>query len=156
MQIKNEYQIAWETRGRFGAVLGTGEGVFNGDMGVISEINEFTNTLTVEFDEHRFVEYEMNDLDQLELAYAVTIHKAQGSEYPAVVIPLLRGPRMLMNRNLLYTAVTRARSCVVLIGDPSVMKERIDNTSEARRYTTLALRLKECRDAAEGGEFCLK
>ena len=156
MQIKNNYQIAWETRGRFGAVLGTGEGVFNGDMGVISEINEFTNTLTVEFDEHRFVEYEMNDLDQLELAYAVTIHKAQGSEYPAVVIPLLRGPRMLMNRNLLYTAVTRARSCVVLIGDPSVMKEMIDNTSEARRYTTLALRLKECRDAAEGGEFCLK
>ena len=156
MQIKNNYQIAWETRGRFGAVLGTGEGVFNGDMGVISEINEFTNTLTVEFDEHRFVEYEMNDLDQLELAYAVTIHKAQGSEYPAVVIPLLRGPRMLMNRNLLYTAVTRARNCVVLIGDPSVMKEMIDNTSEARRYTTLALRLKECRDAAEGGEFCLK
>ena len=104
----------------------------------------------------RFVEYEMNDLDQLELAYAVTIHKAQGSEYPAVVIPLLRGPRMLMNRNLLYTAVTRARNCVVLIGDPSVMKEMIDNTSEARRYTTLALRLKECRDAAEGGEFCLK
>jgi exodeoxyribonuclease V alpha subunit len=156
MQIKNNYQIAWETRGRFGAMLGTGEGVFNGDMGVISEINEFTNTLTVEFDEHRFVEYEMNDLDQLELAYAVTIHKAQGSEYPAVVIPLLRGPRMLMNRNLLYTAVTRARNCVVLIGDPSVMKEMIDNTSEARRYTTLALRLKECRDAAEGGEFCLK
>ena len=86
-------------------------------MGVISEINEFTNTLTVEFDEHRFVEYEMNDLDQLELAYAVTIHKAQGSEYPAVVIPLLRGPRMLMNRNLLYTAVTRARSCVLRRSD---------------------------------------
>ena len=152
MQIKNNYQIAWEIRGRYGAVLGTGEGVFNGDMGVISEINEFSNTLTVEFDEHRFVEYEMNDLDQLELAYAVTIHKAQGSEYPAVVIPLLRGPRMLMNRNLLYTAVTRARQCVVLIGDPSVMKEMIDNTSEARRYTTLALRLKECRAAAGGGD----
>ena len=123
---------------------------------IIRQISRFSETVTVEFDEHRYVEYEFSDLDQLELAYAVTIHKAQGSEYPAVVIPLLRGPRMLMNRNLLYTAVTRARNCVVLIGDPSVMKEMIDNTSEARRYTTLALRLKECRDAAEGGEFCLK
>lgn len=150
MQVKNNYQIPWDVRGRHGAPVESGEGVFNGDMGIIREINDISGTITVEFDEHRCVEYGMNDLDQLELAYAVTIHKAQGSEYPAVVIPLLRGPRMLMNRNLLYTAITRAKRCVVLIGDPDVMNEMIDNVSEARRFTTLALRLKECSMADSG------
>ena len=143
MQIRNNYQIPWTVRGRHGAVLDNGEGVFNGDMGIIRQISRFSETVTVEFDEHRYVKYEFGDLDQLELAYAVTIHKAQGSEYPAVVIPLLRGPRMLMNRNLLYTAVTRAKSLVVLIGEPAVMNEMIDNAQEAKRYTTLSLRIRE-------------
>ena len=149
MQIRNNYQIPWTVRGRHGAVLDNGEGVFNGDMGIIRQISRFSETVTVEFDEHRYVEYEFGDLDQLELAYAVTIHKAQGSEYPAVVIPLLRGPRMLMNRNLLYTAVTRAKSLVVLIGEPAVMNEMIDNAQEAKRYTTLSLRIKETDNGSD-------
>ena len=110
-------------------------------MGILRSISALSEKMTVEFDEGRFVEYEFDELDQLELCYAVTIHKAQGSEYPAVVIPLLRGPRMLMNRNLLYTAVTRAKQLVVLIGDPEVMNEMIDNTTEAKRYTSLNLYL---------------
>ncbi len=154
MQVRNNYQIPWTQRGRYGAVTGNGEGVFNGDMGIIRQISPFSESVTVEFDEMRYVEYDFNELDQLELAYAVTIHKAQGSEYPAVVIPLLRGPKMLMNRNLLYTAITRARSLVVLIGDPAVMYEMIDNVQEARRYTTLALRIREtyAREEAERAE----
>ena len=141
MQVRNNYQIEWTTRGRHGAVIDTGQGVFNGDMGILRSISALSEKMTVEFDEGRFVEYEFDELDQLELCYAVTIHKAQGSEYPAVVIPLLRGPRMLMNRNLLYTAVTRAKQLVVLIGDPEVMNEMIDNTTEAKRYTSLNLYL---------------
>lgn len=152
MQIRNNYQKEWLVRGRYGAVTDQGTGVYNGDMGIVKEISPHTDLMTVEFDEHRCVEYEKGDLDELELAYAVTIHKAQGSEYPAVVIPMLRGPRMLMNRNLLYTAVTRAKKCVVIIGDPDVMNDMIDNTNEARRYTTLALRLKTCARSAEEEE----
>ena len=151
MQVRNNYQIAWTVRGRHNAVLDNGEGVFNGDMGIIRQISRYAETITVEFDEHRYVDYDFSDLDQLELAYAVTIHKAQGSEYPAVVIPLLRGPRMLMNRNLLYTAVTRARSLVVLIGEPAVMNEMIDNVQEAKRYTTLALRIREADAGSSPG-----
>ncbi len=148
MQIRNNYQSEWTVRGRYGTVIDTGTGIYNGDMGVIRKIDPLTALMTVEFDEHRCVDYEKTELDQLELAYAVTIHKAQGSEYPAVIIPLLRGPRMLMNRNLIYTAVTRARKCVVLIGDLQVFCDMIDNTTEEQRYTTLALRLRECREAA--------
>ena len=143
MQIRNNYQIAWTVRGRGGTMIDSGEGVFNGDMGIVRRINRFAGIMTVEFDEHRFVEYELSELDQLELAYAVTIHKAQGSEYPAVVIPLLSGPHMLMTRNLLYTAVTRATTCVVLVGDPAAMNRMIDNVTEAKRYTSLRLRLQE-------------
>ena len=121
MQIKNNYQIEWEVRGRYGIPVDKGQGIFNGDMGIIREINNFAQQLTVEFDDHRFVEYPFTLLDELELAYAVTVHKAQGSEYPAVVIPLLPGPQMLMNRNLLYTAVTRAKSCVTLVGREDVL-----------------------------------
>lgn len=117
MQIKNNYQTEWEIRGIGGIRIEKGVGVFNGDTGIIREINLFAETLTVEFEERRFVEYPFRQLDELELAYAITIHKSQGSEYPAVVIPLLNGPKMLMNRNLLYTAVTRARKCVTLVGD---------------------------------------
>jgi exodeoxyribonuclease V alpha subunit len=143
MQIKNNYQIEWEIRGRYGAVAEKGLGIFNGDMGVVREINPYAERVTVEFDEQRMVEYPFAGLDELELAYAVTIHKSQGSEYPAVVIPLLSGPRMLMNRNLLYTAVTRARKCVTLVGDETTFAQMIENTMEQRRYTTLAKRIKE-------------
>ncbi len=143
MQIKNNYQIEWEVRGRYGIPVDKGQGIFNGDMGIIREINSFAQQLTVEFDDHRFVEYPFTLLDELELAYAVTVHKAQGSEYPAVVIPLLPGPQMLMNRNLLYTAVTRAKSCVTLVGREDVFNQMIDNTFEQKRYTTLKERIRE-------------
>ena len=143
MQIRNNYQMEWEVRGKYGIPVEKGTGVFNGDMGTIREINSYTQQITVEFDEHRMAEYPFTNLDELELAYAVTIHKSQGSEYPAVVIPLLSGPRMLMNRNLIYTAVTRAKKCVVLVGDPEVFFQMVDNTRQQRRYTTLAAQLRE-------------
>lgn len=143
MQTKNNYQLVWEIRTKLGLSVDKGTGVFNGDMGIIREINDFAETLTVEFDEGRMVEYPYKLLDELELAYAITIHKSQGSEYPAVVIPLLSGPSMLMNRNLLYTAVTRARKCVTLVGNDTTFCEMIQNTSQQRRYSGLAARLKE-------------
>ena len=143
MQIKNNYQLEWEIRGKYGIPLEKGVGIFNGDMGVIHEINTYAEQMTIEFDEGRYVEYSFRQLEELELAYAVTIHKSQGSEYPAVVIPLLSGPRMLMNRNLLYTAVTRAKSCVTLVGDGEVFDQMIDNTFEQKRFTTLKTRIQE-------------
>lgn len=143
MQTKNNYQLAWEIRTKLGLCVDKGTGVFNGDMGIIREINDFAETMTVEFDEGRMVEYSYKLLDELELAYAITIHKSQGSEYPAVVIPLLTGPSMLMNRNLLYTAVTRARKCVTLVGNDTTFAEMIQNTSQQKRYSGLAARLKE-------------
>lgn len=146
MQIKNNYQTEWEIRGRYGIPVEKGIGVFNGDMGIIQEINLQTERVTVEFDEQRIVEYPYSSLEELELAYAVTIHKSQGSEYPAVVIPLLSGPRMLMNRNLLYTAVTRARKCVTVVGDDVTFRQMIENTSEQKRYTALARRIEELSD----------
>ena len=143
MQTKNNYQLEWEVRSRFGLCIDKGMGIFNGDTGIIREINEFAETMTVEFDEGRMVEYAFKLLDELELAYAITIHKSQGSEYPAVVIPLLSGPSMLMNRNLLYTAVTRARKCVTLVGNDVTFHEMIGNTSQQKRYSGLCNRLKE-------------
>ncbi len=143
MQTKNNYQLEWEVRSRFGLCIDKGMGIFNGDTGIIREINEFSETMTVEFDEGRMVEYSFKLLDELELAYAITIHKSQGSEYPAVVIPLLSGPSMLMNRNLLYTAVTRARKCVTLVGNDSTFYEMVGNTSQQKRYSGLCNRLKE-------------
>lgn len=143
MQIKNNYQIGWEVRAQYGIAAETGIGVFNGDMGIVSQINTFAETLTVEFEEKRFVEYSFKDLDELELAYAVTIHKSQGSEYPAVILPLLSGPRMLMTRNLLYTAVTRARKCVTVVGNEHTFREMVANESEQKRYTTLDIRINE-------------
>ena len=143
MQIKNNYQLEWEIRGRYGYVAQSGTGVFNGDIGVIETISQATERMTVIFDDERRVEYPFSGLDELELAYAVTIHKSQGSEYPAVVIPLLPGPRMLMNRNLLYTAVTRARSCVTIVGEEQVFFDMIDNTQQQKRYTSLKERLIE-------------
>lgn len=143
MQIKNNYQIEWEVRGNYGIPIEKGTGVFNGDMGIVREINLFAETMTVEFDEKRFVEYSFKQLDELELAYAVTVHKSQGSEYPAVVIPLMTGPRMLMTRNLLYTAVTRARKCVTLVGNPDTFEQMVQNEFEQKRYTTLSDRIQE-------------
>ena len=123
-----------------------GQGVFNGDTGIIREINTYEETVTVEFDEQRKVKYPYQLLDELELAYAITIHKAQGSEYPAVVIPLLQGPRQLYTRNLLYTAVTRAKQCVTLVGSETVFQEMIRNTHEQNRNTSLAERIQEFID----------
>ena len=143
MQIKNNYQLEWEIRSKYGLCIDKGTGVFNGDTGIIEEINDFAETITVNFDEGRMVEYSYKLLDELELAYAVTIHKSQGSEYPAVVIPLLGGPMMLMNRNLLYTAVTRARKCVTLVGNEVTFQQMIQNTSQQKRYSGLCDRLKE-------------
>ena len=143
MQIKNNYQAEWEIRSRYNIPIEKGLGVFNGDMGIVREINSFSETLTVEYEEHRMVEYSFKELDQLELAYAITIHKSQGSEYPAVIIPLLTGPRMLMNRNLLYTAVTRARKCVTLVGDEKAFYNMEANVNEQKRYSGLRDRLEE-------------
>lgn len=143
MQTKNNYQLEWEITGRYGFVAERGMGIYNGDIGTILEIDVPGQTILVEFDEHRKVTYPFSQLEDVEHAYAVTIHKSQGSEYPAVIIPLLGGPKMLLNRNLLYTAVTRARTCVVLIGDPAVFHEMIDNTSQLARYTSLKRRLQE-------------
>ena len=143
MQIKNNYQAEWEVRGKYGIAVEKGVGIFNGDMGIVREINTYAEQLTVEFDEGRFVDYSFKQLEELELAYAITIHKSQGSEYPAVVIPLLAGPRMLMNRNLLYTAVTRARKCVTLVGSADVFYQMIDNRFEQKRYSTLKERICE-------------
>lgn len=143
MQIKNNYQLEWEIRSKYGLCIDRGTGIFNGDMGTIEEINDFAETMTVSFDEGRMVEYSYKLLDELELAYAITIHKSQGSEYPAVVIPLLNGPQMLMNRNLLYTAVTRAKKCVTIVGNDITFNEMIQNNSQLKRYSGLKDRLTE-------------
>lgn len=143
MQTKNNYQLAWEIRTKFGLTVDKGLGIFNGDMGIIRQINDFAEQMIIEFDEGRMVEYPYKLLDELELAYAITIHKSQGNEYPAVVIPLLGGPMMLMNRNLLYTAVTRARKCVTLVGNEVTFQQMIRNTSQQKRYSGLCDRLKE-------------
>lgn len=143
MQIKNNYQIPWEIVSRYGIPIDKGMGVFNGDMGIVREINDTAQLLTVEFDEHKRVEYPFSGLDEIELAYAVTIHKSQGSEYPAVILPVLTGPRMLFNRNLLYTAVTRARKCVTILGSRQTIQEMIRNEKQNRRYTSLCDRIME-------------
>ena len=145
MQIKNNYQLEWEIVSEYNIVIDKGIGIFNGDMGIVRSIQSFSEIMTVEFDEGKVVEYSFKQLDELELAYAITIHKSQGSEYPAVVIPLLTGPRMLMNRNLLYTAVTRARKCVTLVGNDATFQEMIGNTNERQRFSGLKQRLLEVR-----------
>lgn len=143
MQIKNNYQITWEKKSRYGITVDSGTGVFNGDAGIIREINAFAEQVTVEFEDGHIVEYPFGQLDELELAYAITIHKSQGSEYPAVVMPLLSGPRMLFNRNLLYTAVTRAKNCVTIVGSENTVQTMIDNESEQKRYSGLNERIVE-------------
>ena len=148
MQIKNNYQMEWKVLNSYRMPLDEGVGVFNGDMGIVREINSYTERITVEFEEGRRVEYEFKQAEELELAYAVTIHKSQGSEYPAVILPLLGGPRMLMNRNLLYTGVTRAKSCVCIVGSVHTFQEMIANEQEQKRYSGLKDRIKEVYELA--------
>lgn len=148
MQIRNNYQIEWEVTTKFGLAVDKGMGVFNGDMGVITKIDQFTESIEVEFDEHRKVKYNFDMMEELELAYAITVHKSQGSEYPAVIIPLLQGPRMLYTRNLLYTAVTRAKKCLMIIGSDKVFQEMIQNKNEQERYTSLSERIREFQESS--------
>ena len=143
MQIKNNYQLEWEITSKYGIPIDKGTGIFNGDMGIIEQINEFAETMIISFDEGRKVEYPFQLLEELELADAITIHKSQGSEYPAVVMPLLSGPKMLMNRNLLYTAVTRAKKCVTMVGDEETFREMVANNDQQKRYSGLKNRLLE-------------
>ena len=149
MQIKNNYQMEWEIRGRYGIVIEKGIGVFNGDMGILKEVNEFAETAEVEFEDGRFATYSFKQLEELELAYAITIHKSQGSEYPAVILPTLSGPRMLMNRNLLYTAVTRARKCVTVVGSIEEFENMIRNEKQQKRYSALDERIRELDEMNE-------
>ena len=143
MQIRNNYQLEWEVTGNYNITIEKGLGVFNGDVGIIKDINEWGKTVTVEFEEGRKVVYPFASLDELELAYAITVHKSQGSEYPAVVMPIVDGPKMLMNRNILYTAITRAKKCVTMVGDADVFYAMVDNTSQAKRYSGLKDRIAE-------------
>ncbi len=143
MQIKNNYQLEWEITGRYGIPVDRGTGVFNGDIGTVIQINDYAAEVTVEYDEHRRVTYSYSQLNEIELAYAVTVHKSQGSEYPAVIMPLLSGPGMLLNRSLLYTGVTRAKSCVTILGSRRTVQEMIDNNNQNVRYTSLSERIRE-------------
>ena len=145
MQVKNNYKLAWEIPGKFNIPVEEGEGIFNGDIGKITEINHYAETITVFFEEKK-VEYAFSDCEDLELAYAITIHKSQGSEYAAVIMPMYRGPRLLMTRNLLYTAVTRAKSCVCLLGDPLAFQAMLHNETEQKRYSGLCEQITEMKE----------
>ena len=151
MQTRNNYSIEWEIRGNFGMPVEQGTGIFNGDFGRIMEIDLGRKVMTVCFDDARMVEYQFSDLEDLDLAYAITVHKSQGSEYPAVILPLLSGPSGLFNRNLLYTAVTRARKCVVMLGSRGAVDRMIANTQRTHRYTGLRERILEMGDGKDGG-----
>lgn len=152
MQIKNNYKLEWEILGRKGFSFEQGVGVFNGDIGIIHEINHFSEEVVVVFDEEKRVRYGFSMLDELELAYAITVHKSQGSEYPAVVLPLLSGPQVLCNRNLLYTAVTRAKQCVTIVGNPYMLEQMIQNDKSVERYSSLDWRIKEMTGDIPFGE----
>ena len=146
IQTKNDYRIEWTRETADGTEEGAG--IFNGDVGFITAMDPENTTLTVLFDEDKEVVYEAADLESLEPAYCLSVHKSQGSEFPAVVMPVIGGPPMLLTRNLLYTAMTRARELVVLVGNEDVIRRMVENDHVARRYTTLALRLQET-EAAE-------
>ncbi len=143
MQIKNNYEIEWYKPNEEEVEAEKGKGIFNGDIGYIKTINEDSGTIIVVFDEDKYVEYSNNQLDELEHAYAITIHKSQGSEFPAVIIPMFPGAPMLMSRNLFYTAITRACELVVLVGREDVIKYMIDNNRIAKRYSNLKYKLKK-------------
>ncbi|MBN4062561.1 MAG: ATP-dependent RecD-like DNA helicase [Alkaliphilus sp.] len=141
MQTKNNYTLKWESEKEE-----AGTGVFNGDIGYIRSINNHAKEMEVLFDEHRLVNYEFSKLDDLELAYCVTVHKSQGSEFSIVIIPMTWGPPMLLSRNLIYTAVTRAKQLVVMVGKEKYLKLMIDNNRQAERYSGLGFRLKSFFD----------
>ncbi len=146
MQIKNNYQLEWEIKSPYGLTIEKGTGVFNGDCGIIKEINLFAELVIVEFEEGRIVEYPFGQLDELVLAYAITVHKSQGSEYPAVVMPLLSGPRLLFNRNVLYTGVTRAKKCVTIVGSSETIQKMIQNEMEMKRYSGLESAIRQINE----------
>ena len=137
MQVKNNYQLSWEQRSASGRIFDTGSGIFNGDMGIVTKINNTTNYIEVVFDDDRYVTYDTKQAEELELAYAITIHKSQGSEYPAVIMPLVSGVEMLMTRNLLYTGVTRAKKCVCIVGRKEMFEAMIANEDQHKRYSGL-------------------
>ena len=143
MQIKNNYQIEWESRNSRGFLKSSGSGIFNGDCGIIKSINTYADEMEIVFDDDKTVFYPFSGLDELELAYCITVHKSQGSEYPAVVMPLLSGPWQLFNRNLLYTAVTRAKKCVTIVGSRQAVSSMIKNEKEQNRYSGLKVHLEE-------------
>ena len=137
--------VCKKIRSKYNIPIDKGVGVFNGDMGIVKEIHEYNQTIVVEFDDLRKVTYPFSMLDELELAYAITIHKSQGSEYPAVVMPLLSGPKQLFNRNLLYTGVTRARNCLTILGSKETLEDMIENNQENMRYSGLSARIREVK-----------
>ena len=143
MQIKNNYQLEWEIVSKYNIPIDNGVGVFNGDIGIILSIETINREMIVKFDDERRVRYTYENLEELELAYAITIHKSQGSEYPAVVIPILTGPKLLFNRNLLYTAITRAKDCVTIVGDREKVVQMAQNISEYQRYTSLEIAIRQ-------------
>ncbi len=153
MQIKNNYNMPWQIIAN-GKRIDEGLGIFNGDEGIITRIDEVAETIRVQFVDDKVVDYDYSQLEELELSYAITIHKSQGSEYKVVVIPIHSGPPMLLTRNLLYTAVTRARELAVIVGVPETMNRMVDNDREVNRYSALAERLRRMKDllAAQGGE----
>ena len=143
MQIKNNYQKEWFIYNENHIQKAKGTGVYNGDIGIIEEINTFAETFDIRFDDGRVSTYDFSEFSEIEQAYAITVHKSQGSEYPAVIIPVYKGPTMLMSRNLIYTAITRAKKCVVLVGVPDCFYTMVANTKEMARYTGLKSRLLE-------------
>lgn len=141
MQIKNNYSIEWEII-KNGVVDEKGEGVFNGDFGTILDIDEEDRTIKILFDDEKEVDYNFNQLDELKLSYATTVHKSQGSEFPVVIMPIYWGPPMLLTRNLLYTAITRARKLVVLVGEERYLKTMISNNRITKRYSSLDYKIR--------------
>lgn len=143
MQVRNNYDIEWEVIGKYNIPIETGKGVFNGDVGRITDINSFLKSVTVVFEDGRQVQYSFEQLDEIELAYSITIHKSQGSEYPVIIIPVISGPKMLLTRNLLYTAITRAKECVILLGQSDAFEEMIKTDMIQKRYTSLKEKIYE-------------
>lgn len=134
MQTRNNYDLEWSREGK------SGQGIFNGDIGVIEQINAHDRCMTILFDDKR-VQYDFTVLDELEHAYAITVHKSQGSEYPIVILPAFSCAQMLLTRNLLYTAVTRAQSMVIIVGRADIVQTMVQNNRQLMRYTGLAARL---------------